>query len=547
MLLAAVVVSAAVIAGPASGATDPTVGEAVDWIATQQQSDGGFEVAGFPGFETADATLAIAEGGQTGPTWSPTEALTAVQAVTTAGGKDALDNLDDLADASTDAGQAAKLVLLVTAPLGLGATDFDPSADSAASVDLRARILAAAGTGDYGGLAFNARLYVAIALTLLGDPIPAALVSAVRAAQQANGGWSFSGNPGGADLDIDTTGLALQTLIAAGLPVADEGVRRGVRFLAGTQRPSGAWSAFGSDDPNSTALAVLGITATGGDVTNPCWRNNAELGFAGVPYLSPLAWLEDRQAPDGHIVSPNDEFGVNTLATSQSVQAIARRWLPVARSPGPPTCTVVAPEDRFVHAAFYDILDRLAFPTATAYYAGRVQGGEPRSFVARSLTGSSEYRTLTLNQIHLDFLDRLATPAEKAVYGPLLRDGHRRTVEASILASGEYYTAAGGTNPGFVDALYDDVLGRPADASGRAAFVAQLAGGRSRAQVASSMVASREGRSVQVKARYLEYLRRPVDSIAHTYWRDRLHAGTSIEALIISLVSSNEYFVKTQG
>ena len=43
---------------------------AVAWLETQQQPDGGFELAAFPGFETRDATLAIAEDAQTGGTWS---------------------------------------------------------------------------------------------------------------------------------------------------------------------------------------------------------------------------------------------------------------------------------------------------------------------------------------------------------------------------------------------------------------------------------------------------------------------------------------------
>ncbi len=38
--------------------------KAVTWLKTQQQADGGFEVAGFPGFETPDAVLAIANGAQ---------------------------------------------------------------------------------------------------------------------------------------------------------------------------------------------------------------------------------------------------------------------------------------------------------------------------------------------------------------------------------------------------------------------------------------------------------------------------------------------------
>ena len=61
--------SPAQAADPASQATADA---AVAWLKTQQQSDGGFELAMFPGFETRDASLAIAEDAQTGTTWSTT-------------------------------------------------------------------------------------------------------------------------------------------------------------------------------------------------------------------------------------------------------------------------------------------------------------------------------------------------------------------------------------------------------------------------------------------------------------------------------------------
>lgn len=529
---------------PAVAATDPAVVTAVGWIQTQQQPDGGFEVAGFPGFETADAALAIAEGAQADGTWSTVEALAAVQAVTT-GGKDALDSLDDLADSSATAGQAAKLVVLVATPLGLDARDFDPSADSPTDVDLRARILSAAGPGqDYAGLAFNARLYAGLALHLLEVPVPVALVEAVSSAQQGDGGWNFSGDPSGTDLDIDTTGLAIQMLVASGADVADDSTARGVGFLARAQRTSGAWSAFGFDDPNSTSLAILGITAAGGDVATSCWRNAAEPALAGVPYTSPISWLEGRQAADGHIASPNDGFGVNTFATSQSVQAISRTWLPVATASVAPTCPVVPTEERFVHAAYFDILDRLSDDGGEAFFADRLRAGAARASVPRSLTGSREYRNLVIDQLHRTYLERPAGAGEKILYGALLRNDQRLTVESSILATGEYYTSAGGTDGGFVDALYADVLARPADAGGRAFYLARLAGGQSHTQVARALLASTEGRGARVRSLYLEYLRRPADTAGLAYWTDRISSGTSVESFIVSLVASSEYEAK---
>ncbi|MEP6626160.1 MAG: hypothetical protein ABJC79_17060, partial [Acidimicrobiia bacterium] len=64
--------------GFADPANPPVVTKATDWIKTQQQADGSFEVAGFPGFETPDAVVALDERGQTSGTWDAAKALAAV-------------------------------------------------------------------------------------------------------------------------------------------------------------------------------------------------------------------------------------------------------------------------------------------------------------------------------------------------------------------------------------------------------------------------------------------------------------------------------------
>jgi hypothetical protein len=313
-----------------SGFNDPqaraAAAAATTWLDGQQQTDGSFEVAGFPGFETPDAVLAIAENAQMTKKWSTATALAAVQAVKTKG-HSGLHALDNLADSGIDAGQAAKIVVLDAEPLGLSTRKFNPDGDSK-SVDLKAVIAAgAAPDGSYG--AFNATLYAAIALRLLTGSVPANSVAYIRAAQQANGGWNFAGDPTGTDLDIDTTGLAIQALVAAKVAPTDSDLRAGLAFLAAQQRSNGAWQAFGSDDPNSTSVATVAITASGFDPTKPCWRDVVDPGLSGTPYGSPIAWVRSQQQPDGHIASPNDSFGVNTFASSQSIQALRREWVPV--------------------------------------------------------------------------------------------------------------------------------------------------------------------------------------------------------------------------
>jgi hypothetical protein len=246
----------------------------------------------------------------------------------TENGNSGLDAVDDLVAGPMTAGQAAKLIVLVAEPLGFDPAAFDPGADGA-PVNLVATMDAgAAPDGSYG--AFNATLYAVIAKRLVQDAVPANAVTLIRAAQESSGGWDYSGDAAGADADVDTTSLAVQALVAARVGANDADLTQGLAYLANGQGGSGAWAAFGEDDPNSTAVAIVAITAAGEDPTKACWRNRVAPGLTGQPYGSPVTWLAAQGAPDGHIVSPNDAFPpVNTFATSQSVQALRRGWLPV--------------------------------------------------------------------------------------------------------------------------------------------------------------------------------------------------------------------------
>ena len=288
--------------------------------------------------------LAIAEQAQTGTTWNTAEALAAISALQAGGaGPTPLDYLEGLVAASSDPGVAAKTVVLVSEPLGIDPTAFGP-------VDLLDKMGGCTGTTSP---TFNGLLYLVIAQQLLCAGAPDANVTTIRAAQQANGGWGFAGDNTAADIDNDTTALAVEALIGTGVTIGDTAVHNALVFFATNFQANGAWQFFGADDPNSTAMAILGLTAAGYDVTTSCWRDTLVPALAGTAYTSPDAWLRSQQlttGPDaGRVQSPSDSFGVNTLATSQFVEALMRSWLPVTRAaaqscatpPPPPPPTVV--------------------------------------------------------------------------------------------------------------------------------------------------------------------------------------------------------------
>ena len=198
------------------------------YIEKRQRNNGDFELAGVAGFETPDAVLAIAENAQTSSWWNRAQAKAAVDA-TKRGAFPVLHAIDDFADSGITAGQAAKLVVLVARPLRIPATSFDPEGDGA--VNLRGIIDAGHQPGGSYG-AFNATLYAAIAKRLLGE-VPADTLAYIRAAQETGGGWNYAGDATGAaaPADVDTTGLAIQALVAARVSGTDVDLRQALAFL----------------------------------------------------------------------------------------------------------------------------------------------------------------------------------------------------------------------------------------------------------------------------------------------------------------------------
>jgi hypothetical protein len=323
--------------GAADPASTAAANAAVSWLVTRQQPDGGFET--FPPgiFETPDVVLAIAESAQTGTTWNAAEALAAVQAVQV-GGNTPLDYIESFLSGDSDEGRGARVIVQVAAPLGLDPTAFG-------SVNLVTRMGGCANTST---ATFNGNLYLALAQQIVCSGAPAALISDIRDAQHGNGGWGFTGNPAIDDVDNDTTALALEVLVGSGASADDPDVRAALVYLADNLESNGAWQSFNADDPNSTAMAMLAITAAGFDVTTSCWRDTLVPATAGTPYTSPDAWLRSQQlasgADSGRVQSPADNFPpISTFATSQSVEGLLRNWLPIARAATPQACATTTP------------------------------------------------------------------------------------------------------------------------------------------------------------------------------------------------------------
>ncbi len=282
-------------------------------------------------FVTTEAVLAIAEAAQTGSSWNAGEALAAVTNTENLQGQNPLAFLDLVGAGSTTPGRAAKFLVLVAAPLGLdtstlAATIGDPAPDGSFAGDLH----------------FTDTLFAALAKDLLDGSVPPTTVAYIESKQQAAGSWAYNADTTPAtDPDIDTTGLAVQALVAGGVPQTDPAVQHALAWIASQQNADGTWSFFGDPSAESTSRAVLAVTAAGYDPNSRCWRDTVLPAAAGQPFVGADAALESLAHPDGSISGPNVYSAA--YATGQAVQGLERSWLPVARA-ADAVCVTVSPE-----------------------------------------------------------------------------------------------------------------------------------------------------------------------------------------------------------
>ncbi len=338
--VACIVALTATLCVPAltAGAADPTtVSNAVTYLSASPPQNAGTTPATGSGawdddpafqFATTEVVLAIAESAQTGTSWDPAAAAAAVAATQNPQGESPLPFLDLVAGAATTPGQAAKYLVLVGAPLGqdtttLASTIGDPAPDGSFGTDLH----------------FTDTLFAALAKELLTGSVPASTVAYIESKQQAAGSWAYDAT-GTTDPDIDTTGLAIQALIAGGVAQDDPVITDALTWLASQQNADGTWSFFGDPSAESTSRAVLAVDAAGYDVNSRCWRDSVYPAGQGQPFVGGDAALASLAHPDGSISGPNVFSPV--YATGQAVQGIERSWLPVARATDV-NCAVVTP------------------------------------------------------------------------------------------------------------------------------------------------------------------------------------------------------------
>lgn len=275
--------AAALLALPifAAGAALPKA-DAIDagaaYIRSQHQPDGGY--ASSPG-QTMDAIYALRSAG-----YDP--------AKDSVGGVTPVDYLKANAAALTSPGAAAKGALAAKA-LGL-----DPKA--VGGIDLPGVVAAAydPATGAYAGDDFSQSIAM-IGLACTDNPVEAKASDALRATQvETDGGWGFGGGS-----DPDTTAIAIQALVATGVPATDPALVKALAYVKASQGNDGGWGFDPSEsNASSTAYVVQALIALGEDPEASAWEKDG---------VTPVEYLLSQQNADGSFKGFDPAYAANQV------------------------------------------------------------------------------------------------------------------------------------------------------------------------------------------------------------------------------------------
>jgi hypothetical protein len=199
----------------------------------------------------------------------------------------------------------------------------------------------------------------------------------------------------------------------------------------------------------------------------------------------------------------------------------------------------------FVTQLYIDLLGRQPDTVGLAGWVGALNTNSlTRMQVSFEFLTSLEYRVKQLNQYYATYLHRAVDPIGQVSWLNFLNQGNTlQQVVVGILGSPEYFqTRGGGTNNGWLTAVYHDVLGRTVDASGQATWTAALTQGSSLSAVAQTILGSVESDTLIIKGWYNQFLNRNPDASGGPTFLNALQNGVSWEQAQSVILGSPEFF-----
>lgn len=204
-----------------------------------------------------------------------------------------------------------------------------------------------------------------------------------------------------------------------------------------------------------------------------------------------------------------------------------------------------APQDQarnaaFVRAVYQDTIGAAPAQDALDGWLRALAGGVSREQVAAAILSSPEYGGVIEEQAFQRLLGRTAGGGTD--WAAALKNGSPpEQLYAGVLGSDEFYQHTGGTDRGWLTALYKGLLGRDPAPGELDSQLATLARGAGRYDIAYGLTLSDEYRRRFLDAVFRQYLGRPPTDGELRWLTAAMAAGQTSNAVRAALLGSGEY------
>jgi hypothetical protein len=202
----------------------------------------------------------------------------------------------------------------------------------------------------------------------------------------------------------------------------------------------------------------------------------------------------------------------------------------------------------YVNQLYLTFLGRNADSRGLALFTGQLAAGMSRATVVKEITSSTEFLTDIVQNEYARVLRRAPDSGGMQTALTFLQNGGTvEQLDCNLASSPEFFNAeGGGTNQGFVNALYRAKLGRSPDA-GSQTYLNELQGGASLQSVCQQVITSTEFQSDEVNGLYARVLQRSADTNGFNQMLAALQSAGTESAVAANLAVSDEFFQSSQA
>lgn len=198
-----------------------------------------------------------------------------------------------------------------------------------------------------------------------------------------------------------------------------------------------------------------------------------------------------------------------------------------------------------VTAVYKAVLDRPPDPAGLAHFVQALDTGTSYTEVASEVLYSTEQRGREVDALFATYLHRAADPAGRTHWISELSAGLSETDAALQFITSPEYNHLHPDDSSFVAALYNDVLGRAADASGLDHWVGAAQNGLSHGVIANTFLHSLEASQRTVTEFYSQYFGRAPDVAGLAFWSQMLETGAAApDDVELAFLASDEFIAR---